>query len=152
MLAQHLFHHRLRYLLTCLGEPVIAPGRQPEGALEVSDPPPGQRVAERDTLRPGDRQRRGGPQRVRRTPPAQNLQRPHARGLRPRPAARDHGPRLDHDALDPVQAELRGRGQARWATTCHQHSRAPGARRGHITHEMNSRAPDGRLYIGGFID
>jgi hypothetical protein len=45
--AQHLLHDRLRYLLPGLGETVIALGRQPEGALEVSDPPPGQGPAER---------------------------------------------------------------------------------------------------------
>jgi hypothetical protein len=46
--AQHLFDDRLRHLLACLGEPVIALGRQPERTVEVGDPRP-DRVSQKVT-------------------------------------------------------------------------------------------------------
>ena len=40
--AEHLLDDRLRDLLAGLGEPVVALGGKPEGAVEVGDPVTGQ--------------------------------------------------------------------------------------------------------------
>jgi hypothetical protein len=150
--AQHVFHDRLRDLLARFGEPVIPAGDQPEGTVEIGDAGPAQRFAERDPLRPGDRQRRGGAQRARDPPAAQVLHGPHAGGLGPRPAVRHLGPGLDHHAGHAAAGQFRGSGQPGRAAPGHQDRRLPAARTARHAHERHGRSPAGRLYIGGFID
>ena len=109
--AQHLLDDRLRHLLARLGEPVITLGREPERAVEGGDALPGQGLAEHHPLRPRHRQRRGCPQLIGQTPPAQVLHGPHARGLGPRTAVRDLRSGLDHHAVHAPVGELRGGGE-----------------------------------------
>ena len=80
---QDVLHHWLRYLLAGLREAIVPRGRQAERVVEVGDPTAGEGFAEGDPLRPGHRQRRGGPQGIRDTPPSQVFHRPHTRRLGP---------------------------------------------------------------------
>ncbi len=100
--AQDFLDHGLRCLLASLRVPPVALGREPEGIVEVGDPASGQRLAECDALRPGDREWRCRPQRIGDAPPAQVLHRADAGGLRSRAPVRDLRARLDDDAVDPV--------------------------------------------------
>ena len=109
--AEDILDDGLGYLLAGLREPPVTLGREPEGIVEVGDPAAGQRFAERDSLRPGDRKRRGRPQGLGDTPSAQVLHRAHAGGLRSRAPVRDLRARLDHDAVNPMQVQLGSRGQ-----------------------------------------
>ena len=127
--AQQVLHDGLGDLLAGLGEPLVPLRGQPERAVEVRDAAPGQRFAERDPLRPGDRQRRGRAQRVREAPAAQVLHGPHAGGLGPGPAVRDVDPRFDDHAGHAAAGQFRGGGQPRRAAARHQDRRAGRARR-----------------------
>ena len=118
---QHFLHHGLWHLLAGLGESIVAVRGQAEGAVEVGDAAAGERLAERDALRPRHRQRGGRAQRLGDAPAAQVLHGAHARRLSPRAPVRDLGPWLKQDAGDPVQAQFGGRGQAGRAATDDDH-------------------------------
>jgi DNA-binding IclR family transcriptional regulator len=135
--AQDFLDHGLGYLLAGLGEAVIPARDQAEGAVEVGDAAAGQGRAEGDSLRPGDRQRRGGPEPAGQAPAAQVLHRPDAGGLGPRAAVRHLRPGLDDHAADAVPGELGRGGEAGRAAARDHHGDVRATRprrRGHAVH------------------
>ena len=119
--AQYLLEHGLWHLLAGLCEAVVALDGETEGTVKVGDAAPGERLAEGNTLRPLHLERCGGAQPLCDSPATQVFHGPDAGGLGPRAAMRHFRPRLDQDAPDPVQGQLRGSSEARRAASGDDH-------------------------------
>lgn len=119
--AQYLLNHGLWHLLAGLSEAVVAFSSETEGTVKVGDAAPGERLAEDNPLRPLHLERRGGPQPLGDSPATEAFHGPDAGGLGPRAAMRHFRPRLDQDAPDPVQGQLRRSCETRRAASGDDH-------------------------------